>query len=263
MIEGIGNNELHISELNFKHNRQNMLLGIFCASLGNISDLYIYKFEEPDNTIIQKIKINKNHRKYEPDVFLNLDGAIRCAYAGISAAAQDIYYLDKIDQTDRLKNLTNTPNAVERMPIFSPDGRYIAYISTYGHVDFATLADTAGQAVDLEYGLRIYDTQTSQDREIFFPVYVDSKQARQNPYAWLPDNEHLIVINNDIPKKEPLVVINIHTFNPDPVNLESPLYHHHDIELSPDGKKLAVIARGHKNSNDFTTLKLFIADLKK
>lgn len=250
---------MHISQVNFKKNPRNLLFGVFCASMGNNNDIYIYE-REPDKIEIKRIGIVNDHSKYEPDYVIKNNNSVSLVYSGISTAAQDIYYLTDIKNPSQIKNLTNTSNAVEKNPKFSSSGRYIAYVSTADHVNLASLADTAGKEIDLKYGLRIYDTETGEDKEMFYPVYIDPKFDRQSAFTWLPDGEQLLVIANDIPAKEPLYCVNIRTGTA--INLNSPLYHHHDVETSPDGKKVALTARGHRNNEDFSTLKLFIAEIR-
>ncbi len=156
------------------------------------------------------------------------------------------------DGSDR-RPLTKTADADEWMPVYSPDGRQIAFLSDRGDEDAETqvwvMASDAGEA----------------ERLTNFPGGVVD-------FDWSPDGRHLAVIANDPerledekePAKPPPIVIDRYQFKEDFIGLLTDKRQHlylfelegrkatlltpgqHDEYLpswSPDGKRIAYVTK--------------------
>ena len=120
--------------------------------------------------------------------------------------------------------------------------------------------DIQAKDKDIICGLWIYDIDSQISKEVYYPVGINPKRDIQSVYTWLPDNRTIIVIDYNLEEKQPLIAVNVQTG--ESKNLKSPYYHHEDLALSPDGKKLAIVARGHKDDSDFHYSKLYLADIQ-
>lgn len=249
-----------ISYLSFPTANLKEIYGAFIAGNELSSDIWLIL-----RTYLTQITFPDGIRKYDPRLSVDNSGSIKIAYLGIHENQADIFYKPpnkyKPNQNQNIAaiNISETPYALEKIPRWSPNGEYLAYLSTEGHASINDV-DVEAKEEDVICGLWIYDFIQQTKKEIYYPIGVDPKRDSQNVYAWLPDNQTIILIDYNLEEKQPLIAVNIQTG--EAKNLASPYYHHEDIAVSPDGKKLAIIARGHKQDTDFHYTKLYLADIK-
>jgi len=238
--------------------------GIFIASNELSSEVWLI-LEESNQTKLTQITRSDDVRKYDPRLSVSENGLIKVAYLGSQGTHTDVFYKPPYNyqaaqnQTTSVINISNTPYAIEKSPRWSQNGKYLAYLSTEGHMNLNNV-DIDAKEEDIICGLWVYDIENQTAKEVYYPVGVNPKRDTQSVYAWLPDNQTIIVIDYSLEEKQPLMAVNSRTG--ESRNLVSPYYHHEDIAVSPDGKKLAIIARGHKEDTDFHYTKLYLADIR-
>jgi len=212
------------------------------------------------------IRFDNEFIKYELDLYCMKKTdpiQMKIAYIGSNNQYPKVYITAPVNKNNTIAQstiLTDTVSkAVERLPMWSPDGRYVAYLSSLGHekeISFESFEES-----ELEYGLWIYDSQTGQNEELFFPVYTNTRRSTQSVYGWMPDSETIFFINCDLNNKLPLYAVNIKTKTI--WNLGSPYINHNEIKLSPDSKYLAIIARGIHGADEYSFTKIYLAKVMK
>jgi len=247
----------HISYSTFIKIPRDRGVGIFTAGDESESNIWLY---DENNDHISKVTRNNNIRAYESQMYVDDEDLLNIVYKGIELLHSDIYLIQSINiynlkNTHQvLKNITNTSDAIEQLPKWSPNGKKIAYLSTLGHEDLSNYDPKS----EMSYALYIYNVNDKVNYEVYYPVLLDATREMQSTYCWF-DNNTIILIDKNLEKKQPLIAVNVNSKIW--VDLQSPLYHHQDIEISPDFKKLAIIARGHKNDRQIGFSKIYIAEL--
>lgn len=249
----------HISFISFTHNPNDQLVGIFSAGDKTSSNIWIVN-RKVNDIKLKPLETNNNVRAYDSRALVKSSGEISVAYEGIEYRYSDIFYISDISANSMPINISKSSSAIEKYPRWNSDGRYLAYLSTFGHINLNGIRDTS-VIKDLKYGLYVYDTVTNEKKEIYFPVYVHPERSVQNVFAWLPNSNDIIIIKEDIENKNPLVIVNIEEQHSE--FLDAGLIYPSDICISPDGEKIAITARGHEGGENFEFLKLYVAEIKK
>ncbi len=115
------------------------------------------------------------------------------------------------------RRLTDTNRGADQSPVYSPDGRYLAYRSQ----------TTPGFESD-RWRLMLYDRQTKQTRDLLpqFDAYVEG-------FTFAPDGKHIYFASGER-GREPIYVVP--TTGGTPVRLISGF--NDDVKLTPDGKTM-------------------------
>jgi len=196
--------------------------GIVFERLGG---LYLYDF---------KTKAEKHVPIDIEDDFLEL----RAAYRGVGdeIAAGDLspsgvrvafeargdIFTAPVDKGDS-RNLTQTPGTAERSPIWSPDGKRIAYLS-----------DASGN-----YQLHIVDQMGGGKPDVY---QLSDKPTWYHELAWSPDSKNILYVDQSLH----LTYINLETKKYTQVDREPYYFFGDDLNpsWSPDGKWIAYTKRG-------------------
>ncbi len=139
--------------------------------------------------------------------------------------------------------LTKWPSA-EGRPQWSPDGQYIAFLSTKDQKKN-------------EWGLFVVDANgTTEPRKL-----VDRVINHDFP-EWHPDGQHIFFVRQDEIANNPIQYINIHAGPGQEETLETGTSLHNYLDITPDGQRIAFCAKGRETDANLTWWKLYTADLK-
>ncbi|MBU4443880.1 MAG: hypothetical protein L6422_11000, partial [Candidatus Marinimicrobia bacterium] len=153
-----------ISYLSFPLKNLQEISGAFIASDELSSDVWLI-LEKSNQTNLTQITFSDNTRKYDPRLSVSDNGMIKIAYLGIQGTHTDIYYKPSYkyqagqNQPTATINISKTPYAIEKMPHWSPDGKYLAYLSTEGHMNLNNV-DINAKEEDIICGLWVYDMES-------------------------------------------------------------------------------------------------------
>lgn len=263
----------HISYPNSIFSRVNQPYIVFTAGDEKSSNIWLMYNKNPIDLDFGFCRLTKGESIcYESRIKMINSRSMRLVYRALVGKQMDIFIKKKIpvdlgslnDNTAievNEQNITNSSYSVEILPRWSPNGRYIAYLSTEGHVDLNNIDYKKGENYkNLKYGLCIYDTNTQVSKEIYYPIYYNSDRESQDVYTWLKDNQTIVLIKSEEEKKNPLIAVN--ALDGKSTKLNSPLYFPSDITASPSGNKLAVIARVSRAQGDYDFNKLYLIKLK-
>ena len=208
----------------------------------------------------------------------------------VFAARGDIYTAPK--EHGDVRNLTQTPGIREKYPVWSPDGKWIAYYSDrHGEDDLYVIKDEPGareiRITDDATVFRYSPIWSPDSKKLAFsdksfqlwyvdidkkePVLVDeSNQWEIRDYRWSPDSKWLAYSKNHATDFSSVYVYNLDNGNP--VQVTSELTNDWNPAWDPDGKYLYFLSDRHFNpslgSFDFTynyhrTAGIYLATLRK
>jgi dipeptidyl aminopeptidase/acylaminoacyl peptidase len=127
-----------------------------------------------------------------------------------------------------------TSKAYDATPVYSPDGRYIAYRATLRPMQESDLVR-----------LFVYDRQTRQTKNIFEAV-----DRSIGSYVWSPDSRALYVTYEDR-GQQPLARIDIQTMKMAPLVTEGVVG---DVEVSKDGSFVVFMRNDFRHPNELFRL---------
>ena len=170
------------------------------------------------------------------------------AFVGIRRGNNDIYTLPVLyhpraglKQRGEPTQLTSwsTP---EVQPSWSPDGQQISFLS--GH-----------QESREEWGLWVRGIQTDGEAQ-----RLQSRVMAEDNPEWY-DEDHVFFVSVDEEAGNPLAYVNTRTGVVSRLDLST--LRHVYVEISADGRRIALCARGERTDPNLTWLKLYVGDLIK
>ena len=170
----------------------------------------------------------------------------KIAFVGIRRGNNDIYILPVLyhpraglRQRGEPTRLTSwsTP---EVQPSWSPDGQQIAFLSGY-------------QESRDEWGLWVRTTQPDNEAQ-----RLQARVMAEDRPEWY-DEDHVFFVSVDEEAGNPLAYANTRTGVVRPLDLST--LRHVYVEISADGRRIALCARGERTDPNLTWLKLYVGDL--
>jgi dipeptidyl aminopeptidase/acylaminoacyl peptidase len=189
-------------------------------------------------------------------------------------------YMVSWDGTDRIR-LTSTPESSESRPRWSPDGRYLAFLTKRGDDD---------EAKKLGAQVWLLDRRGGEAQK------VTTIKGGVSSYAWSPDGKRLVLVVNDFDpssdpeKKEgwkrktaPPIVIDRYHFKQDREGYLASLHTHlqlfdvesqkseplttgaydeSNVSWSPDGRQIAFISNREQDPDRAENTDLFVIEAK-
>jgi dipeptidyl aminopeptidase/acylaminoacyl peptidase len=143
----------------------------------------------------------------------------------------DLYVMSAAGGTPKA---ITTNRAYDATPVYSPDGRYIAYRATLRPMQESDLAR-----------LFVYDRQTRQTKNIFEAV-----DRSIGSYVWSPDSRALYVTYEDR-GQQPLARIDVQTMKMTPLVTDGVVG---DIEVSKDGSYVVLTRNDFRHPNELFRL---------
>jgi Tol biopolymer transport system component len=170
------------------------------------------------------------------------------AFVGIRRGNNDIYTLPVLyhpraglRQRGEPTRLTRWPTP-EVHPSWSPDGRQIAFLS-------------GQQESREEWGLWVRTIQTDGEAQ-----RLQSRVMAEDNPEWY-DEDHVFFVSVDEEAGNPLAYVNTRTGVVSRLDLST--LRHVYVEISADGRRIALCARGERTDPNLTWLKLYVGDLIK
>ncbi|MDA3866851.1 MAG: PDZ domain-containing protein [Salinivirgaceae bacterium] len=192
--------------------------------------LYIYRFEDKQ---LEKLSITiKNDQRFGRDAFV--DASKNIDDATISPKGKRVLFGARGDvwsvpaKNGISYNLTQSANAHDREPAWSPDGKYMAWIS------------------DMDGEDQIYIRENTENAE---PVKVTTNDTYIFSFEWSPDSKKIVWRDQDYK----LNYVNIENKNVTEV-VHSTYGHVYSYNWSPDSKWIVF---GEPQENDMTIIKLY------
>lgn len=169
------------------------------------------------------------------------------AFTGIKSGNNDIYSVNLAvtrhtvgQQADiPLRRLTDWPTP-EGRPTWSPDGSRLAFLS--GHEESKE-----------EWGLWVVSADGTGN-----PQKIQGRVLAQDHPEWY-DDRHLFVVRVAEELNNPIIYADLQTGEVDTLQLPTVLHTH--IAISPDGRRIALCARGKQGDGNLTWLKLYVGTL--